>query len=312
MHSGVGMVRGIDPRQIRADDLRYLAAVAETGRLVTAARMLGVDHTTVSRRLRALEKSLGTRLLGRGYDGWVLTEDGLSVVEHARAVQEAVEKAADAIGGRAENDITGTVRVTAADGFGTRFVTPAITRVRSRYPGITVELLTGASRLNLRQTNFDIAVTIGPVPATPLYTESLCSYDSALFASREYLALHGSPASVEELARHPLIFFIDALQQVRELDLETYVSDPVVGFTSNNIFALLEATRRGGGIALISKFMAMTAPDLCRVDIGIPPARVEVTLAVRKEAESRGAVQAVRRALHHEVSARAEELVWDA
>lgn len=272
--------------------------------------MLGVDHSTVSRRLRALEAALGTRLLGRGYDGWVLTEEGLNVVEHARAVQEAVERAAGAIRGPAQGDVTGTVRVTAADGFGTRLVAPALTRVRSRYPGIKVELLTGASRLNLRQTNFDVAMIIGPVPTTRLYTEPLCSYDSALFASKSYLAQHGTPRSVDDLSRHPLVYFIDALEQVREIDLEKYVRNPAIGFASNNIFALVEATRRGGGIGLMAKYMAVTEPDLVRIELDLPPARIDVTLAIRNEVEDRGAVRAVRQALHQEVATRIDELIW--
>lgn len=305
----MGIISNIDTRQIRADDLRYLAAVAESGRLVSAAKMLGVDHSTVSRRLRALESALGTRLLGRGYDGWVLTEEGMNVVEHARAVQEAVEKAVGAVRGAAQDDVTGTVRVTSADGFGTRFVAPALTRVRSRYPGIKVELLTGASRLNLRQTNFDIALTIGPVPPTRLYTEPLCSYDSALFASKAYLARYGMPRSMDDLSQHQLIYFIDALEQVREIDLEKYVRNPSVGFASTNIFALVEATRRGGGIGLMAKYMAVREPELVQIETDFPPARLDVTLAIRNAVEDRGAVRAVRQALHHEVASRIDELI---
>lgn len=72
--------------QGRADDFRYLLAVARTGRLITAATMLKVDHTTVSRRITALEKSLGLRLLERGADGWELTAAGRAVAENATPI----------------------------------------------------------------------------------------------------------------------------------------------------------------------------------------------------------------------------------
>lgn len=62
----VGSHRSVDPRRLRADDLRYLLALSRTGRLVTAADALGVDHTTVSRRIATLEKSIGLRLIERG------------------------------------------------------------------------------------------------------------------------------------------------------------------------------------------------------------------------------------------------------
>lgn len=93
----------IDVRNIRSDDLRYLLAVARTGRRQSAALDLGVDHTTVSRRVRALEKVLGVRLLQRSADGWELTDVGRSIAEKARLIEEAVQETADVVLGISEN-----------------------------------------------------------------------------------------------------------------------------------------------------------------------------------------------------------------
>jgi DNA-binding transcriptional LysR family regulator len=305
------VVLEVDPRDVHADDLRYLAALADTGRLVAAARALGVDHATVSRRLRALEKALGARLVGRGHDGWDLTEAGRAVVEHARAVQAAVERATLAAAGARADAIVGTVRITAADGFGTRFAVPALARVRAKHADLSVELVTGARQLGLRDSSFDLALTVGALPSTRLFTERLCDYDFAFYASRAYLDEHGDPASLHELRSHRLVFFVDSLQRVRELDLNTYLPDATVGFSSTNIFALVEAARRGAGVALLPKFMAQTAPDLRRIAAETPPARVVVTLAVRKDAMTRRDVQVVREALHQEVRNRQQELTWN-
>lgn len=300
----------VDIRNVRADDLRYLAAVADTGGLVAAARCLGVDHSTVSRRLQALEATLGTRLIGRGNDGWVLTGEGRMVAEHARTIEDAVERAAQSVARAAADTITGTIRVTAADGFGTRFVTPALTRLRVQHPSLNVELLTGAQRLNVRQTNFDIALTIGEPPKSRLFVERLCEYDSAFYASEAYLAEHGDPASAEELRHHALIYLVDSLEHVREHQLSAYVRGATVGFASTNIFALLEATRQGGGVGLIPKFMAETVPGLQRVAAPLQPARVPVSVITRPEAGNRVDVQAVRLALHQEALNRRDELIW--
>lgn len=303
------MLHKIDITSVRADDLRYLAAVARTGRLVAAGRSLGVDHSTVSRRLRALEAALGTRLISRGHDGWALTGQGRIVAEYARRIEEAVERAAQSVAGVAEGAVTGTIRITAADGFGTRFVTPALTKLRARHPGLNVELVTGAQHLNVRQANFDLAVIIGERPKSRLYVETLCAYDSAFYATASYLEEQGDPVSAEELKCHPLIYLVDSLERVRELDLSAYAPGATVGFASTNIFALLEATRQGGGIGLLPMFIANTAPGLRRISAPIAPARVEVSLAIRQDAADRRDVQAVRLALHQEVVSRQDELV---
>ena len=304
------MGRRVDIRNVRADDLRYLAAVADTGGLVAAARCLGVDHSTVSRRLQALESTLGIRLIGRGNDGWVLTGEGRMVAEQARTIEDAVEQAVLSVAQAAEDTITGTIRVTAADGFGTHFVTPALTRLRVQHPALNVELLTGSQHLGVRQTNFDIALTIGEPPQSRLFAERLCEYDSAFYASEEYLAEHGDPISAEELRHHALIYLVDSLEHVREHDISTYVRGGTVGFASTNIFALIEATRQGGGVGLIPKFMAEAVPGLRAISAPVRPARVSVSLVTRIEAVNRIDVQAVRLALHQEVFNRRAELIW--
>ncbi|MFF4514819.1 LysR family transcriptional regulator [Streptomyces mirabilis] len=95
-----GSPRSIDPRRLRADDLRYRLAVSRTGRLVTAADALGVDHTTVSRRVAALEKSIGLRLIERGPDGWTLTEIGRAISDSARVIEEAIDRVVDTVEGQ--------------------------------------------------------------------------------------------------------------------------------------------------------------------------------------------------------------------
>jgi DNA-binding transcriptional LysR family regulator len=303
------MAGDMNVRNIRADDLRYLVAVANTGRLVAAAHALGVDHTTVSRRLRTLEKVLGVTLLERGAYGWELTETGRAVAEQARPIQAAVEGAALAAAGAHPDALAGTVRVTAPDGFGTLFAVPALTRVRQRHPDLSIELITATRQLGLHQSGFDLAIAIGEPTTTRLFTERLAEYALALYASADYLAEHGDLASADEVARHTLIYYIDPLLQVGDLDLDRYLPGATARFTSTNIFAQLEATRRGAGIGLLPKFLAVTAPELTPVAVGLPPLRLAITLAARKDSVTRPAVQAVRQALHEEVRTRRAELL---
>ncbi|WP_185975960.1 LysR family transcriptional regulator [Mycolicibacterium sp. 018/SC-01/001] len=300
----------VDVNKVRADDLRILAAVADTGRLTKAAGALGVDHSTISRRLNALEKALGGRLVERGHDGWDLTARGRAIVHHARAIQSAVESAAQTAVGSPAAGLSGTVRVVSADAFGALFVSPALVRVREQHPELKVELVTGAKHLTLRNTSFDLALTVGSRAHTTLSTEHLCDYDCSFYASDAYVLKHGNPTTLDELRQHSLVYFIESLQTVNEINLQSYVADsPPIGFASTNIFALLEATRRGAGIGLIPKFVAATVPGIRPVGITLPPRRVTVSLAARKEALTRPDVLAVRDAVRDEVRVRINELI---
>lgn len=303
------MALNVDVRNVRADDLRYLVALAKSGRLTAAADALGVNHTTVSRRVRALEQVLHTRLIDRGADGWELTETGRAVAEQARPIQEAVERAALAAAGGHPNALVDTIRLTTPDGFGSTFAVPALTRVQERHPNIAVELITATRQLSLHQSGFDLAIAVGKPVTTRLLTERFSEYTLALYASDEYLAEHGDPATMEEVKKHTLVFYIGSLLQVGDLDLGRLLPGMTARFASTNIFAQLEATRRGAGIGLLPKFLAVKVPELRRIQADVPPLRLSWTLAARRESVSRPAVQVVREALHREVQARQDELI---
>jgi DNA-binding transcriptional LysR family regulator len=197
-----GRMSEIDVDAVRADDLRYLLAVANSGRLVSAAAALGVDHTTVSRRIRSLERALRARLIERGADGWALTEAGRAVAEHARPVQRAVEEAAMAASGARPDALTGTIRTTAPDGFGVVFVVPALTQVRRQHPDLDIELITATRELRMHQSGFDLAIAVGEPVATKVVTELLAEYALELYASEEYVETRCGPRG--RLHRHPV------------------------------------------------------------------------------------------------------------
>lgn len=302
---------GLDPRALRADDLRYLLAVARTGLLVTAAEVLGVDHTTVSRRITALETRLGVRLMERGAEGWVLTDVGKAVSESARAIEDALVRVVDAVSGQDAPSLHGTVRVSAPDGFGTVFATPALVRVRRSHPRLHAELITATRQLSLRPAGFDLALTIGRPPRSRLVIEHLTDYALGLYAGDEYLARCGAPGTVADLREHPLVFYVESMLQVGDLDIERHLPGVTPAFSSTNVFAQVEATRLGAGIGVLPAFLAGRA-GLRRVLADEVDIRLPITLAVRREAVTRPAVRAVRDALHHEVADRTAELLPEA
>lgn len=295
-------------QKLRVDDLRYLLAVADTGRLVAAADHLAVDHSTVSRRLRALEKVVGARLLERGVEGWQLTEIGRAVAEEARPIEEALKRVVRAAEGAPSDAVAGSFRMTAPDGFGTVFLVPALARLRERHPALTIELITATRQLSLHQSGFDLAVAVGAAASRRLFIEKLCDYRFALYASGDYLRRHGRPTTREELQHHTVVFYVDSLLQVGDLDLAQFLPGLETRFASTNVFAQLEATVSSAGIGLLPRFIALRAPSLVELTQIEVDARLSFSLAARREGINRPALQAVRLAIHEEVRRRSSEL----
>lgn len=122
------------------NDLLVLLAVSRSGKFASAARVLKVNHTTISRRIAALEKSLGGRVLSRSAEGWELTELGASAVRVAEQVESAVHSLGES--GQTPDPITGVVRMSATDGFSAFIASPAVAKLRQAHPGLSVEIIT--------------------------------------------------------------------------------------------------------------------------------------------------------------------------
>lgn len=164
-----------------ADDLRYFLEVARRQRLVAAGHALGVDHTTVGRRVSRLERSYGHRLFDRSASGWTLTEAGAELLPHAESVEAALARARET-GVQSSEGASGTVRVATPDGFGAFLLTPGLGPLRERHPELTVELVTATRTIALGVRDFDIAVTLEE-PSPRFSHRKLTDYVLRLYAT---------------------------------------------------------------------------------------------------------------------------------
>lgn len=290
------------------DDLLILLTVSRSGRFTTAAQALGLNHTTVSRRIAALEKALGGRVLARAAGGWELTELG----EEAVLVAERVEAAVGSLGGsgHAPDPITGVVRMTATDGFSAYIAAPAAARLRKDHPGLSLEIVTVTRRALQQRSGLDIEVVVGTPQVHRAEAIRLGEYRLGMYASRKYLKDHGSPSSPEEMTQHQLVYFVDSMLQVDDLDApRRLVPTMRDGLTSTNVFVHVEATRAGAGVGFLPCFMADRHPDLVRL---LPEDFAELLpywLVLRPDSMRRPAVAAVVQALQEETENRREELL---
>jgi DNA-binding transcriptional LysR family regulator len=282
-------------------DLLALLAVARGRTFTAAATTLGVNHTTVARRIRALEQALGERLLVAASDGWDLTATGRDVLATAEAVQEAVDRLPPASPNASAGQLRGLVRVNSTEVFGFKVVAPALTEVRAEHPGISFELasVTRPTPAYGAAADLDVGVTR---PSSPrLRVRRLVDYELALFAAPSYLAARGEPSSLADLAQHSPVYYVESMLQVTDLDLIDRLFPrraEVLGATS--VLAQLEMTRQGAGIGLLPVFLAVDAPELVRVLPGSTGAVLTFWLSGRVENLRRPEVAAVAEAIEQQ------------
>lgn len=289
------MVDASAPRRPSADDLLVLLAVGRTGRYTTAADELGINHTTISRRIAALEEAIGGRVLTRGAGGWELTDLG----HHALAAAEAVEAAVGSLAADQRRQLEGVVRISATDGFSAHIAAPAAAQVQRRHPLIAVELVATTRRASQQRTSLDLEIVVGAPQVRRAEAIRLGDYCLGLYGARDYLAEHGTPDSVADLARYPLVYFIDSMLQVDDLDLAPSFAPAMhESVTSTNVFVHVEATRASAGLGLLPCFMADRHDDLVRVLPETVSVRLSYWLVARVETLRRPVVAAVVDAIH--------------
>ncbi len=277
-------------RRPSADDLLVLLAVGRTGRYTTAADELGINHTTISRRIAALEEALGGRVLTRGAGGWELTDLG----RDALAAAETVEAAVTSLAADRRRQLEGVVRISATDGFSAYIAAPAAAQVQREHPRIAVELVATTRRASQQRTSLDLEIVVGAPQVRRAEAIRLGDYCLGLYGAREYLAEHGTPESVADLERYPLVYFIDSMLQVDDLDLAPAFAPAMhESVTSTNVFVHVEATRASAGIGLLPCFMADRHDDLVRVLPETVSVRLSYWLVARAETLRRPVVAVV-------------------
>lgn len=276
------------------DDLRIALAVRRSRSHGGAARLLGVDRTTVGRRLEALERALGVKLFDRTPAGLAPTGAGLSLCARAERV-EAEVLAAEREAGGADARLDGTVRVTAGDGLVHYLLVPALGELRRRHSGVTVELRGDTRALDLSRREADLAVRLARPREPSLVARRFGAMHFTLYASGDYLERRGAPRSASDLARHDLVGFdasLDRLPQVRWL--LGAVPRPRWAVRASTTTAQAFACAEGLGIALLGTFIAAREPRLRPVLPALRPPPREAWVVFHRDLRANARVAAVR------------------
>lgn len=238
------------------DNLRFFLELSRAGRLTTAARRLGVDHTTVSRRIQALEKSMGVQLFMRHTTGYTLTEAGRSLVPQVEAMEGASVKIEQALP-NPRDKLSGQVRIGATEGYGTALLAPQLTGLSQRYPHLHLDLLALPRAVRLSRHEADIVITLERPERGPFIITKLTDYVLRLYASKDYLATHAPIQSKDDLIDHRFVSYVDDLVFSKELlFLDEVAGSGEVALRSTSVLAQQEAVAAGAGVAILPAFSA--------------------------------------------------------
>lgn len=247
------------------DDLQSFLAVARSGRLTLAARRMGVDHTTLGRRLTSLEHALGATLFERHATGYSLTQQGETLLRNAEAMEGMALTIMEELAGSGAK-LSGAVRVGAPDGFGSFFLAPRIGRLGAAHPDLEVQLVAMPRLFSLSKREADIAITVAQPEAGRLHARKLTDYELGLYASRAYLESAAPIRGTADLAAHRFISYIDDLLYSPELDYVPQVSREIRPYLkSASLVAQFRAVQAGSGVAILPCFMVAGEQDLVRL-----------------------------------------------
>jgi DNA-binding transcriptional LysR family regulator len=283
-------------------DLEVFLAAGRYGTLAAAAAALGVNASTVQRRIGKLEAELETRLFDRSQRGYALTSTGVELFEHVLAIEQEVLAAGRRIGGR-DQSLEGAVRVATVDDLAVSVLSPIFRDFRCAHPKVTIDVRVGSDFADLARQQADVAIRFGAKPSLgDLVVKHVSRVDVGLYGSRRYFRAHGRPETIEDLRHHGIV---RGDVQVAGLPMERFMDrqgDPTrIALRSNSLLARLTAIRDGIGIGLIGCFMGERERTLERLDFRFPEAASDLWMVVhvdlRRNARVRAFVDFVHEAL---------------
>lgn len=233
------------------NDILIFARVVEAGSFTAAARLLGMPKTTVSRRIAALEREVGVRLLQRTTRSLSVTDAGRLYYEQSSQALRTIEDANLRLA-EASTELSGTIRISAPVGFSSYFLTGTVFDFLAAHPKARVELHLTDEKLNLVESGIDLAFRTGILPDSTLIARKLGSTHRILCASPDYLDRCGVPETPADLARHHCVIAGQPAVNAHWVlegphGLETVV---VSGrFAANEMLSVVAAAVAGYGIA---------------------------------------------------------------
>ncbi|MEM8792252.1 MAG: LysR family transcriptional regulator [Pseudomonadota bacterium] len=249
------------------DKLRVFHAVADAGSLTHAGEQLHLSQSAISRQIRGLEEQLKTTLFHRHARGLLLTEQGELLYEATSEMTKRLTAAGARIRD-SKDEVFGELRVTATAGFGSLWLAPRLDKLFKQHPALSVNMILTERTLDLPMREADVAIRMASPQQADLIRRPIMEVQMRFYASESYLARHGSPQSVDELADHRLITFSPDASQPAEAEAwlnQYHRPADHAHLMINSYFGMLKAAINELGIAALPDYVTRDYPDLVNV-----------------------------------------------
>ena len=245
-------------------DFKVVLALGRGGSVAGAARILGVDGSTISRRLAAAEAAMGAVLIVRGGREFAFTAEGKAALAAAEAMEAAVTTASATIRA-AKTDLQGIVRI-ACPPTAIYFLMPVQNIVAQTHPGLGVELISGRAPVDLAKGEADIAIRSARPTDLDLIIRHSFEWGSCIYAAQSYLNTHGHPATHADVARHRLVRYHQSFLHLPALNWIEQFADPAQpAIRADSIDMARSLIAAGGGIGSLFCTVGDITPGVVRV-----------------------------------------------
>jgi DNA-binding transcriptional LysR family regulator len=242
------------------DDLRFFLALSRKGTVSGAGRELGVKHTTVARRIKAFEESLGSRLFDHRQDGYAMTPVGENLYQHAVSMEQHAQAVDRQVFGL-DAQLKGGLKLTASQDVLSRLIIPQLGLFSRNYPGIELQLLSSSGLADLSARQADIALRLTPKPPDYLIGKKVLSLRHGIYGSKKYLKANPRP-------KH-LILWNDEIDQPEWV--KQHFPQASIALRTDDATAMLACVSNHLGVARIPCYIGETARDLYRLNLTLTP-----------------------------------------
>jgi DNA-binding transcriptional LysR family regulator len=282
---------GLQARQtdsLEWNDLSVILAICRAGTLSGAARMLGHNHSTVFRRINAIEQKTGVRFFERLPNGYSMTDAGEAAMHSAERIESEIQGLSREILGR-DQRLQGLVRITAMDYLAIHVLPGALAEFRELHPGVSYELLYTISALDLARREADIAIRAMPKVPDSSLGRKVCDFRFGIYAAPVYLERNRD----KPLAEHDWVmiegvadWLVPAIWKTRQ------AADRQTVFTSSGP-AVIAAAEAGMGLFAMSCYAADSRPGLVPVSRPIEAMTVELWVLTHADLRHTARVKAL-------------------
>jgi DNA-binding transcriptional LysR family regulator len=242
------------------DDMRYFLALAREGTVSGAGRVLAVKHTTVARRIAALEARLDSRLFDRSAEGYAMTQVAENLFEHAVSMEERALSVEREVFGM-DTQLKGPLKLTASHDVLTRLVVRQLPRFREEFPGIDLELIGSSGLMDLAGRQADIALRMTPKPPEYLIGRQVLDLRHGVYASVPYLKKQHSPHTV-------ILWRGDGSEPEW---VSKHFRGAGVTLRTDEVTSMVMAVKNHMGLARMPCYIGDSEPSLRRLDVSLTP-----------------------------------------